>query len=131
LVGGIIEIQDGLVVIKINRFWGRILAFKSKIAIPLVAIDDIITDPLIITRTISGSFRILGTSFGNYHGGTFYKKGRGMAFFSFRRIDRSIMLTMKGFYKYKIIVIEVQDKEKTYSIIRKAIGNSREYGCVR
>jgi hypothetical protein len=125
LVGGeVIEIQDGLLVIKINGFWGRILAFKSKITIPLVAIDDIITDPITIRSTISWSFRILGTSFGNYHGGLFYKKGRGMAFFSFKTMDRSIMLIMKGFYKYKIIVIEVQDKEKTYSIIRKAIGNS-------
>jgi hypothetical protein len=127
LVGGevIIEIQDGLLVIKINGFWKRIFAFKSKITIPLVVIDDIITDHVTIRRTISWSFRILGTSFGNYHGGLFYKKGRGMAFFSFKRIDRSIMLIMKGgFYKYKIIVIEVQDKEKTYSIIRKAIGNS-------
>jgi hypothetical protein len=127
LVGGevIIEIQDGLLVIKINGFWERIFAFKSKITIPLVVIDDIITDHVTIRRTISWSFRILGTSFGNYHGGLFYKKGRGMAFFSFKRIDRSIMLIMKGgFYKYKIIVIEVQDKEKTYSIIRKAIGNS-------
>ena len=124
--GGVTEIQeDGLLVIKINGFWGRILAFKSKMTIPLVAIDDIITDPVTIRRTISGSFRILGTSFFcKYHGGLFYKKGRGMAFFSFRRIDKSVMLTMKGFYKYKIIVIEVQDKEKTYSIIRKAIGNS-------
>ena len=122
---GIIEIQDGLLVIKINGFWARILAFKSKMTIPLVAIDDVITDPIIIRRTISGSFRILGTSFGNYHGGTFYKKGRGIAFFSFKTINKSIMLIMKGgFYKYKIIVIEVQDKEKTYSIIRKAIGNS-------
>jgi hypothetical protein len=126
LVGGevIIEIQDDLLVIKINGLWARILAFKSKIAIPLVAIDDIITDPVIIRRTISWSLRILGTSFGNYHDGTFYKKGRGLAFFSFKRLDRSIMLTMKSFYKYKIIVIEVQDKEKTHSIIRKAIGNS-------
>ena len=125
MVGGeVIEIQDGLLVIKINGFWGRILAFKSKITIPLVAIDDIITDPITIRSTISWSFRILGTSFGNYHGGLFYKKGRGMAFFSFKTMDRSIMLIMKGFYKYKIIVIEVQDKEKTYSIIRKAIGNS-------
>jgi hypothetical protein len=126
LVSGevIIEIQDGFLIIKINRFWAKILAFKSKIAIPLVAIDDIITDPVTIRSTISWSFRILGTSFGNYHGGTFYKRGRGMAFFSFKTVDKSIMLIMKGFYKYKIIVIEVQDKEKTYSIIRKAIGNS-------
>ena len=125
MVGGeVIEIQDGLLVIKINGFWGRILAFKSKIAIPLVAIDDVITDPVIIRRTISWSLRILGTSFGNYHGGLFFKKGRGISFFSFKRIDRSIMLIMKGFYKYKIIVIEVQDKEKTYSIIRKAIGSN-------
>jgi hypothetical protein len=123
LVGGIIEIQDGLLVIKINGFWARILAFKNKITIPLIAIDNITINPEAISRTISWSFRILGTSFGNYHGGLFYKKGRGIAFFSFKRIDRSIMLTMKGFYKYKIIVIEVQDKEKTYSIIRKAIFN--------
>jgi hypothetical protein len=108
LVSDIIEIQDGLLVIKINRFWERILAFKSKITIPLVAIDDVITDPETISRTISGSFRILGTSFfRNYHGGTFYKKGRGMSFLSLRTIDRSIMLIMKDFYKYKIIVIEV------------------------
>jgi hypothetical protein len=127
LVSGevIIETQDGLLAIKINGFWGRILTFKSKISIPFVAIDDVITDPETIRRTISGSFRILGTSFFcKYHGGTFYKKGRGMAFFSFKRLDRSIMLIMKGFYKYKVIVIEAQDKEKTYSIIRKAIGNS-------
>jgi hypothetical protein len=125
LAGGIIEIQNSSLAIKINGFWGKILAFKSKITIPLVAIDDIITDPLIIRRTISWSFRILGTSFVNYHGGLFFKKGRGMSFFSFKKIDKSIMLIMKGFYKYKIVVIEVQDKEKTYSIIRKAIGNSQ------
>ena len=125
MVGGeVIEIQDGVLVIKINGLWGRMLAFKSKIAIPLVAIDDVITDPVIIRRTITWSLRILGTSFGNYHGGLFFKKGRGISFFSFKRIDRSIMLIMKGFYKYKIIVIEVQDKEKTYSIIRKAIGSN-------
>ncbi len=124
MVSDIIEVQDGLLVIKINGFWERIFAFKSKITIPLVAIDDIITDPVTIRRTISGSFRILGTSFVNYHGGLFFKKGRGLAFFSFKTIDRSIMLTMKDLHKYKIIVIEVQDKEKTYSIIRKAIGNS-------
>ena len=125
MVGGeVTGIQDGLLVLKINGFWGRILVFKSKIAIPLVAIDDIITDPLIIRTTISWSLRILGTSFGNYHNGLFYKRGRGLAFFSFKRLDRSIMLIMKGFYKYKIIVIEVQDKEKIHSTIRKAIGNS-------
>jgi hypothetical protein len=124
LVSDIIELQDGLLVIKINGFWGKILAFKSKITIPLVAIDDVITDPVTIRRTISGSFRILGISFGNYNGGLFYKKGRGLSFFSFKKIDKSIMLIMKGFYKYKIIVIEVQDKEKIYSIIRKAISNS-------
>ncbi len=122
----IIEIQDSSLVIKINGFWERILAFKSKITIPLVAIDDIITDPVTIRSTISWSFRILGTSFGNYHGGLFYKKGKGISFFSFKKIDKSIMFIMKDFYKYKIIVIEVQDKEKTYSIIRKAIGNSSQ-----
>ena len=52
----------------------RLLAFKSKMTIPLAAIDDIIPDPLIIRRTISWSLRILGTSFGNYHSGTFIKK---------------------------------------------------------
>jgi hypothetical protein len=124
LVGDIIEVQDGLLVIKIPGFWGKILAFKSKLTIPLVAIDDVITDPVTIRRTISGSFRILGTSFVNYHGGLFFKKGRGLSFFSFKKIDKSIMLIMKDFYKYKIVVIEVQDKEKTYSIITKAIGNS-------
>ena len=124
MVSDIIEVQDGLLVIKINGYWERIFAFKSKITIPLVTIYDVITDPVAIRRTISGSFRILGTSFGNYNGGLFFKKGRGMSFFSFKKIDKSIMLIMKDYYKYKIIVIEVQDKEKAHSIIRKAIGNS-------
>ena len=127
MVEGLIEIQDddgaGLLVIKIPEFWERILAFKSKVIIPLVAIDDIVTDPTIIKRTISGSFRILGTSFG-FNVGTFYKRDRGTAFFFFRKMDKSIMLTTKRSYKYKIIVIEVQDKEKTYSTIRNAIGNT-------
>ncbi len=127
MVEGLIEIQDddgaGLLVIKIPEFWERILAFKTKVTIPLVAIDDIVTDPTIIKRTISGSFRILGTSFG-FNVGTFYKRGRGTAFFFFRKMDKSIMLTTKRSYKYKIIVIEVQDKEKTSSMIRNAIGNT-------
>ena len=127
MVEGLIEIhQDdgaGLLVIKIPEFWERILAFKSKVNIPLIVIDDIVTDPAIIKRTISGSLRILGTSFG-FNIGTFYKRGRGTAFFFFRRMDKSIMLTTKRSYKYKIIVIEVQDKEKTSSMIRNAIGNT-------
>ncbi len=127
MVEGLIEIQDddgaGLLVIKIPEFWERILAFKSKVIIPLVAIDDIVTDPTIIKRTISGSFRILGTSFG-FNVGTFYKRDRGTAFFFFRKMDKSIMLTTKRSYKYKIIVIEVQDKEKTSYTIRNAIGNT-------
>jgi hypothetical protein len=83
LAEGLIEIQDddgaGLLVIKIPEFWERILAFKTKVTIPLVAIDDIVTDPTIIKRTISGSFRILGTSFG-FNVGTFYKKGQRNGF---------------------------------------------------
>ena len=127
MVEGLIEIQDddgaGLLIINIPEFWERILAFKTKVTIPLVAIDDIVTDPTIIKRTISGSLRILGTSFG-FNIGTFYKRGRGTAFFFFRRMDKSIMLTTERPYKYKIIVIEVQDKEKTSSMIRNAIGNT-------
>ena len=98
MVEGLIEIQDddgaGLLIINIPEFWERILAFKTKVTIPLVAIDDIVTDPAIIKRTISGSLRILGASFG-FNIGTFYKRDRGTAFFFFRRMDKSIMLTTK------------------------------------
>ncbi len=47
MVEGLIEIHQnddgaGLLIINIPEFWERILAFKSKVTIPLVVIDDIV-----------------------------------------------------------------------------------------
>ena len=94
----------------LKGFFGVILPFTNKIRIPYSEINEVLTDTAKIDKT--KTIRFIGVSMGNRNIGIFYVVGKGKVFYAFYRKNKCITLKLKNNFKYKEVIVEVEDKEK-------------------
>jgi Bacterial PH domain len=108
-------------VLTLKGFFGVILPFTNKITIPYSTIIQVVSDPVKIDKT--KTIKFVGVSMGNRNIGIFYVIGKGKVFYAFYRKNKCITLRLKNF-KYKDIVVEVEDKKKAVEDISRYLQTS-------
>lgn len=96
--------------LSLKGFFGVILPFTNKIKIPYSAINEVLTDTVKIDKT--KTIKFIGVSMGNRNIGNFYVIGKGKVFYAFYRKNKCITLKLKNNFKYKEVIVEVEDKER-------------------
>lgn len=96
--------------LSLKGFFGVILPFTNKIKIPYSAINEVLTDTVKIDKT--KTIKFIGVSMGNRNIGIFYVIGKGKVFYAFYRKNKCITLKLKNNFKYKEVILEVEDKER-------------------
>ncbi|HYZ95720.1 MAG TPA: PH domain-containing protein [Nitrososphaeraceae archaeon] len=96
--------------LSLKGFFGVILPFTNKIKIPYSAINEVLTDTVKIDKT--KTIKFIGVSMGNRNIGIFYVIGKGKVFYAFYRKNKCITLKLKNDFKYKEVIVEVEDKER-------------------
>ena len=96
--------------LSLKGFFGVILPFTNKIKIPYSAINEVLTDTVKIDKT--KTIKFVGVSMGNRNIGIFYVIGKGKVFYAFYRKNKCITLKLKNNFKYKEVIVEVEDKER-------------------
>lgn len=94
----------------LKGFFGIILPFTNKIKIPYSAINQVLTETVKIDKT--KTIKFIGISMGNKNIGIFYVVGKGKVYYAFYRKNKCITLKLKNDFKYKEVIVEVEDKEK-------------------
>jgi Bacterial PH domain len=94
----------------LKGFFGVILPFTNKINIPYSVINQVLTDTVKIDKT--KTIKFIGLSMGNKNIGIFYVVGKGKVFYAFYRKNKCITLKLKNDFKYKEVIVEVEDKER-------------------
>jgi Bacterial PH domain len=96
--------------LSLKGFFGVILPFTNKIKIPYSAINEVLIDTVKIDKT--KTIKFVGVSMGNRNIGIFYVIGKGKVFYAFYRKNKCITLKLKNNFKYKEVIVEVEDKER-------------------
>ena len=96
--------------LSLKGFFGVILPFTNKIKIPYSAINEVLTDTVKIDKT--KTIKFIGVSMGNRNIRIFYVIGKGKVFYAFYRKNKCITLKLKNNFKYKEVIVEVEDKER-------------------
>jgi Bacterial PH domain len=94
----------------LKGFFGVILPFTHKIKIPYSAINQVSTEIVKIDKT--KTIKFIGISIGNKTIGIFYVVGKGKVLYAFYRKNKCITLKLNDTFKYKEVIVEVEDKEK-------------------
>ena len=108
--------------LSLKGFFGVILPFTNKIKIPYSAINEVLTDTVKIDKT--KTIKFIGISMGNRNIGIFYVIGKGKVFYAFYRKNKCITLKLKSNFKYKEVIVEVEDKEKIAQAITRHLQNN-------
>ena len=99
----------------LDKFW----AFRSHLDIPLAHISVVQIDAEAARGWWHG-LRIVGSNIpGVLTAGTFYQKG-GIVFYDVHDPERTIVLDLEH-ETYKRLVVEVEDPQKTRTLIEKAL----------
>ena len=104
-----IEHNDYLI-LTLKGFFGVILPFTNKLKIPYSTIDQVLTKEVKIDKT--RTIKFVGISLANRNIGIFYVIGKGKVFYAFYRKNKCITLKLKNDFKYKEVIVEVEDKER-------------------
>lgn len=108
--------HNDYLVLTLKGFFGVILPFTNKLTIPYSSLIQVLSDPVKIDKT--KTIKFVGVSMGNRNIGIFYVVGKGKVFYAFYRTNKCITLKLKDF-KYKEIVVEVENKEKAVQDISR------------
>jgi hypothetical protein len=115
-----LSINGNTLVINLTSTKDKIFSLTTKVEIPLSKIDSVSTEAVKIDEW--RTFKLAAARLPSYFAGQFYVFGKGKKFFLFGNRNRCITLKLKDF-KYKEVVIEVEDKEKAASKIRNKLGS--------
>jgi len=102
--------QNTYLILTLKGFLGVILPFTSEIKIPYSKIDQVLTTQVQIDKT--KTIKYVGISTTNRNIGIFYVVGKGKVFYAFYRKNRCITLKLKDEFKYKEIIVEVENKQR-------------------
>jgi Bacterial PH domain len=100
--------QNSHMLLTLKGFFGVIIPFTNKIKIPYSAIDQVLTENVKIDKT--KTIKFVGISIANRNIGIFYVVGKGKVFYAFYRKNKCITLKLKDDFKYKEVIIEVENK---------------------
>ena len=103
----------------LKGFFGVILPFTNKINIPYSAINQVLTDTVKIDK--ARTIKFIGVSVGNRNIGIFYVIGKGKVFYAFYRKNKCITLQLKNNFKYKEVIVEVENKERVAQDITRRL----------
>ena len=104
------QIHKDYLTLTLKGFFGVILPFTNKIKIPYSSINQVLTETVKIDKT--KTIKFIGLSIGNKNIGIFYVVGKGKVFYAFYRKNKCITLKLNDTFKYKEVIVEVEDKEK-------------------
>lgn len=104
------QIDKDYLTLTLKGFFGVILPFTNKIKIPYSAINEVLTEPVKLDKT--KTIKFIGISIGNKNIGIFYVVGKGKVFYAFYRKNKCITFKLKNDFKYKEVIVEVEDKER-------------------
>ena len=111
--------QNNYLILTIKGFFGVILPFTNKIKIPYSAINQVLTTPVKIDKT--KTIKFVGISIANRNIGIFYVVGKGKVFYAFYRKNRCITLKLNDDFKYKEVIVEVENKQRIADEIMRRI----------
>jgi hypothetical protein len=114
--------HNDYITMTLKGFFGVILPFTNKIKIPYSAINQVLTDTVKIDK--ARTIKFIGISRGNRNIGIFYVVGKGKVFYAFYRKNKCITLKLKSNFKYKEVIVEVEDKEKIAQAITTHLQNN-------
>src|SRR5688500_6419908 len=97
----------------------KVASLTTKLDIPSSKIESVSTEPVKVDRW--RTVKVFATQTPSYYAGRFYHIGKGKKFFLFSNKNKCITLKLKDF-DYKEVIVEVENKEATASMIRNAIG---------
>lgn len=100
--------QNSYMLLTLKGFFGVILPFTNKIKIPYSAINQVLTENVKIDKT--KTIKFVGISIANRNIGIFYVVGKGKVFYAFYRKNKCITLKLNDDFKYKEVIIEVENK---------------------
>ena len=101
--------QNTYMLLTLKGFFGVIFPFASKIKIPYSTIDQVLTTEARIDKT--KTIKFVGISTANRNIGIFYVVGKGKVLYAFYRKNRCITLKLNDEFKYKEVIIEVENKQ--------------------
>ena len=120
--------QNNYLILTLKGFFGVILPFTNKLKIPYSTIDQVLTNEVKIDKT--KIFKFVGISLANRNIGIFYVVGKGKVFYAFYRKNRCITLKLKDDFKFKEVIIEVEDKyrfaEDILRCMQRSKGNNQQ-----
>ena len=102
--------QNNYLVLTLKGFFGVILPFTNKLKIPYSTIDQVLTNEVKIDKT--KIIKFVGISLANRNIGIFYVVGKGKVFYAFCRKNRCITLKLNDDFKYKEVIVEVENKQR-------------------
>jgi hypothetical protein len=101
--------QNTYMLLTLKGFFGVIFPFASKIKIPYSTIDQVLTTEARIDKT--KTIKFVGISTANRNIGIFYVVGKGKVLYVFYRKNRCITLKLNDEFKYKEVIVEVENKQ--------------------
>jgi hypothetical protein len=101
--------QNTYMLLTLKGFFGVIFPFTSKIKIPYSTIDQVLTTEVKIDKT--KTIKFVGISTANRNIGIFYVVGKGKVLYAFYRKNRCITLKLNDEFKYKEVIVEVENKQ--------------------
>jgi hypothetical protein len=115
--------QEGYMLLTLKGFFGVILPFTNKIKIPCSYIHQVLTENVRLDKT--RTIKFVGVSFADRNIGIFYVVGKGKVFYAFYRKNRCITLKLNDDFKYKEVIIEVEDKYRFAEDILRCMQRSK------
>ena len=118
--------QNTYMLLTLKGFFGVIFPFASKIKIPYSTIDQVLTTEVKIDKT--KTIKFVGISTANRNIGIFYVVGKGKVLYAFYRKNRCITLKLNDEFKYKEVIVEVENKQIIADeIIRRIKENKQQW----
>jgi hypothetical protein len=111
--------ENNYLILTLKGFFGVILPFTNKLKIPYSTIDQVLTKEVKIDKT--KTIKFVGISLTNRNIGIFYVVGKGKVFYAFYRKNRCITLKLNDDFKYKEVIVEVENKQRIADEIMRRI----------
>lgn len=119
MVSATVSVHDSFVVVEPKGRTSKVAALKKRMRIPLASIKQVSTAH-VPKNKIYKSVRVGGTALPPHFAGRFYSPGNGLIFCALSDPDRCATIKLEGF-RYKEVIVQVDDKEATAAEIRKAL----------
>jgi hypothetical protein len=119
VVSAKVSLQKDSVIIEPKGRVSKFAALKRRMSIPLACIKAVSTAEVPKSK-IYRSIRVGGTALPPHFAGRFYSLDDGLIFCALGDRAKCVTLKLEGF-RYKEVIVQVDDKDRTAEIIKKAL----------